>query len=137
MEKRFFVASRRYGNPLHECCNDGFSRPIPHWNFDLSDFVYFFFYFIFQRLSLETILFHRFIFFFPPFRFVRYRREFISLRSNECWTEMGEEMGGKLSIFWLEDDRDGRSILKKTKSLVLYRKLYRDSKIVGIKTGVV
>lgn len=96
-----------------------------------------FFFILFSNVFRWKQFYFTALFFFPPFRFVRYRREFISLRSNECWTEMGEEMGGKLSIFWLEDDRDGRSILKKTKSLVLYRKLYRDSKIVGIKTGVV
>lgn len=93
---------------------------------------------LFSRLSLKTILFLRFfspLFFCLPVGIV----EFISLRSSESATGTGrggEETGGKLSIFRLEErDRRCSVNIEKTKSLVLYRKFYWNPKIVGIKLG--
>lgn len=93
------------------------------------------FFFVFASFVKNNFISPLFFFFCLPVGIV----EFISLRSSESATGTGrggEETGGKLSIFRLEErDRRCSVNIEKTKSLVLYRKFYWNPKIVGIKLG--
>lgn len=91
---------------------------------------------LFSRLSLKTILFLRFFSFFVCPSVSSSLFHYVRANPRQERGGGGEETGGKLSIFRLEErDRRCSVNIEKTKSLVLYRKFYWNPKIVGIKLG--